>query len=206
MLVSLACNSTSTELLIHKQSCPNLLKHFLHASGCLLINGKPKDVTLIFCLDTRRLIISNRCGWHLWHWGCTCTCLKTWRMFPREKPLSGSFWGHFSWPLKSHSWVIDGAMSVSRICGSTAFHNPCGSVSQPLWLQLVLNHKDGSQSSREIKIQNASCQMGGRKVTRRQNCFFLQENERSRCYSVINQHPGLPSEILNCSTLSHVER
>ena len=35
----------------------------------------------------------------------------------------------------------------------------------------------GSQCSRKIKLQNASCQMGGRKVTGRQNCFSLQEKE-----------------------------
>ena len=36
----------------------------------------------------------------------------------------------------------------------------------------------GSRSSRKIKIQNASCQMGGR--------------ERSRSYRGINQNPSLP--------------
>ena len=34
--------------------------------------------------------------------------------------------------------------------------------------------------------------MGGREVTRRYNCFFLQENEWSRSYREINQHPSLP--------------
>ena len=33
----------------------------------------------------------------------------------------------------------------------------------------------GSRSSREITIQNASCQMDGHEVTGRWNCFFLQK-------------------------------
>ena len=44
----------------------------------------------------------------------------------------------------------------------------------------------GSRSSTEMKIQDACCQMGGREVARRQNRFFLQENEWSRSYRVIN--------------------
>ena len=50
----------------------------------------------------------------------------------------------------------------------------------------------GSRRSREIKLQNASCQMGGREVTGRWNCFFLRENEWSRSYKATNQHPSLP--------------
>ena len=50
----------------------------------------------------------------------------------------------------------------------------------------------GSRSRREIKSQNANCQMGCRKITGRQNCFFLQENDRWRSYREINQHPSLP--------------
>ena len=50
----------------------------------------------------------------------------------------------------------------------------------------------GSRSYREIIIPNASCHMGSREVTRRQDWFFLQENERPRSYEKINQHPNLP--------------
>ena len=42
---------------------------------------------------------------------------------------------------------------------------------------------------KEIKIQNESCQMTGREVTR---LLLLQENERSRSYREINQRPSLP--------------
>ena len=51
-----------------------------------------------------------------------------------------------------------------------------------------------SRSSREMKNQNGSCQMRGHEVTRRLKCFFqiLRENERSRSYREIIQHPNLP--------------
>ena len=55
----------------------------------------------------------------------------------------------------------------------------------------------GSRSYRKVNIQNASCQMGCREVTGRQNCFFLQESEWSRGYTERNQHPHLP---WNCMT------
>ena len=47
----------------------------------------------------------------------------------------------------------------------------------------------GVRSSREVTIQNASCQMGGREVTRWTASFC---NERLRSYREINQHPSLP--------------
>ena len=49
-----------------------------------------------------------------------------------------------------------------------------------------------SRSSREIKLQNASCQMGGREVKGRYKCFFLRKYEWSRSYREMNQHPSLP--------------
>ena len=41
-------------------------------------------------------------------------------------------------------------------------------------------------------MQNEGCQVGGLKVTGRQNFFFLREDERLRSYRVINKHPRLP--------------
>ena len=38
--------------------------------------------------------------------------------------------------------------------------------------------------------------MGGREVTRRQNCFFVQGNEWSRSYREINRHPSLPRNFI----------
>ena len=48
------------------------------------------------------------------------------------------------------------------------------------------------QGDTKLQIQNAICQMGGREVTGRQNCFFLQGNEWSRSYRETNQHPSPP--------------
>ena len=54
----------------------------------------------------------------------------------------------------------------------------------------------GSRSSREINIQNVSCQTGGREVTWRFNCFFLLEDEWSRSHRATNQHPNLPWNLV----------
>ena len=42
----------------------------------------------------------------------------------------------------------------------------------------------GSRSSREIRLQSASCQMGGREVAGRLNSFFLHKHEWLRSYNV----------------------
>ena len=65
----------------------------------------------------------------------------------------------------------------------------------------------GSRSSREIKLQNASCHMGGCEVTGRLNCFFLRENEWSRSDSVTNlgESKGCPIKgCLNWTKISKV--
>ena len=53
-------------------------------------------------------------------------------------------------------------------------------------------HFMGGEVKGETKIQNGSCQMGGREVTGRYKRFFLREHERSRSYRVTDQHPSLP--------------
>ena len=45
--------------------------------------------------------------------------------------------------------------------------------------------------------------MGGREATRRENRFSLQENEWSRSYREINQHPNLPWSSTTYGFLGH---
>ena len=85
------------------------------------------------------------------------------------------------WPLCLGS-VPAGVIRISDTSGSDICANLGRCEGGPTF--------HGSRSSKEIRIQNASCQMGGREVTGRLNCFFLQENEWSRSYKEINQHPS----------------
>ena len=47
---------------------------------------------------------------------------------------------------------------------------------------------------REVRAEMKK--LSGREVARRQNCFFLQENEWSRSYRVINQLASLPCNFM----------